>query len=84
MLNLLLADINQETLNVSIASIVVSAFISILTIINTILLTRRDRKQQAYREVIAKQRLKDYNDIREYLSIFLHNLNEILGTKKSF
>lgn len=83
MINLLASNTTSAdtTLIWNITSISISAILSILTIINTIILTKGDRKQQAYRDIIAKQRLKDYNDIRAFLSEFLQEANILITTK---
>ena len=61
---------NQTSIWLSSFSLGITFLLGVVTLINSLLISRSDRKQQGYREVIAKQRLQEYNDIRQYLVMF--------------
>lgn len=84
--NFLLSSSSDPQLILSIFSVVATLAIGVFTLLNTIILAKWNKKNQGYREVIAKQRLKDYNDIRECLSEFMIGINTFVdnGDKTQF
>ncbi len=66
---------NQTSIWLSSFSLGITFLLGVVTLINSLLISRSDRKQQGYREVIAKQRLQEYNDIRQYLVMFLQTVD---------
>ena len=76
-----MAGSNNILLIIEIITIVISGFtlvISGLSLYFSYRANKMDRRSANYREIIAKQRLREYNQIREFLSNFLWSIRNYI------